>query len=252
MGGVFGFFGGRGREEFEPLLRCDFGLDEVVGEVPVLRDRDLAVLDDQKVPRGPLVQALKRAQGRRKVVVGQITPKRHRIERLGDPRVDEKGAEGSPRTSTHNICPATKAGAPYPSALLFARAFSTPSGVIGGSVMRTPIARSLHHRDHPWTQGGDQTAFEVRRALSKRPYASQDRAVHLGRAHPGEVLLQPVIIDGVWAEQFVGEGVLRQAIAALRGPLGDDAKHPEYIDPPCFADPAAYHDLVSFRTSAPP
>ena len=31
-----------------------------------------------------------------------------------------------------------------------------------------------------------------------------------------------MIIDGVWAEQFVGEGVLWQAIAALRGALGDE------------------------------
>jgi len=46
---------------------------------------------------------------------------------------------------------------------------------------------------------------------------------------PGEVLSQRTLIDGVWAEQFVGEAVLRNTVAALRGALGDDARRPTYI-----------------------
>jgi DNA-binding winged helix-turn-helix (wHTH) protein/TolB-like protein len=48
--------------------------------------------------------------------------------------------------------------------------------------------------------------------------------------HPDDVLSHETLIDGVWAEQFVGEGVLRQTIAALRDALGDDAKDPTFIE----------------------
>jgi DNA-binding winged helix-turn-helix (wHTH) protein len=48
--------------------------------------------------------------------------------------------------------------------------------------------------------------------------------------HPGEVLSREAIIDAVWAEDFVGEGVLRRAITVLREALGDDAKKPTYIE----------------------
>jgi DNA-binding winged helix-turn-helix (wHTH) protein/predicted esterase len=56
-----------------------------------------------------------------------------------------------------------------------------------------------------------------------------DLLVFLAR-RPGEVLSQQAIIDGVWAAEFVGEGVLRRAITVLREALGDDAKNPAYID----------------------
>jgi TolB-like protein/DNA-binding winged helix-turn-helix (wHTH) protein/Tfp pilus assembly protein PilF len=48
--------------------------------------------------------------------------------------------------------------------------------------------------------------------------------------HAGEVLSREAIIDAVWAEDFVGEGVLRRAITVLRDALGDDARNPSYIE----------------------
>jgi serine/threonine-protein kinase len=56
-----------------------------------------------------------------------------------------------------------------------------------------------------------------------------DLLVFLAR-HPGEVLSQQAIIDGVWAEEYVGEGVLRRAVASLREALGDDAMEPTHIE----------------------
>lgn len=47
---------------------------------------------------------------------------------------------------------------------------------------------------------------------------------------PGEVLSRETLIDGVWRRQFVGEAVLRNAVAALRRALGDRADHPTYIE----------------------
>jgi serine/threonine-protein kinase len=58
---------------------------------------------------------------------------------------------------------------------------------------------------------------------------AMDVLVFLAR-HPGEVLPREAIIDAVWAEDFVGEGVLRRAITVLREALGDDAKNPSYIE----------------------
>jgi TolB-like protein/DNA-binding winged helix-turn-helix (wHTH) protein/Tfp pilus assembly protein PilF len=58
---------------------------------------------------------------------------------------------------------------------------------------------------------------------------AMDLLVFLAR-RPGEVLSHQALIDGVWAEQFVGEAVLRQTIAALREALGDDARDPTYIE----------------------
>jgi DNA-binding winged helix-turn-helix (wHTH) protein len=48
--------------------------------------------------------------------------------------------------------------------------------------------------------------------------------------HPGEVLSRETIIDAVWSEQFVGEAVIRRAIASLRRALGDDARNPRFIE----------------------
>ncbi len=47
---------------------------------------------------------------------------------------------------------------------------------------------------------------------------------------PGEVLSRETLIDGVWRKRFVGEAVLRNAVAALRRALGDRAAHPTYIE----------------------
>jgi formylglycine-generating enzyme required for sulfatase activity/dienelactone hydrolase len=44
------------------------------------------------------------------------------------------------------------------------------------------------------------------------------------------VVSHEAIIDAVWAQQYVGEGVLRRAVASLREALGDDAKSPTYIE----------------------
>ncbi len=70
------------------------------------------------------------------------------------------------------------------------------------------------------TRGADSVQLEPR---------AMDVLVFLAR-HPGEVLSQQAIVDGVWAEEFVGDGVLRKAVAALRDALGDDAKEPTYIE----------------------
>jgi len=47
---------------------------------------------------------------------------------------------------------------------------------------------------------------------------------------PGEVLSRQTLIDGVWRKRFVGEAVLRNAVAALRRALGDRAHDPSYIE----------------------
>ena len=48
--------------------------------------------------------------------------------------------------------------------------------------------------------------------------------------YPGEVLSREALIDGVWHKKFVGEAVLRNAVAALRRALGDRTDHPSYIE----------------------
>jgi DNA-binding winged helix-turn-helix (wHTH) protein/dienelactone hydrolase len=70
------------------------------------------------------------------------------------------------------------------------------------------------------TRGSETVTLEPR---------AMDLLTFLAR-HAGKVVSRETIIDAVWAEQYVGEGVLRQAIAALRSALGDDAKNPTYIE----------------------
>jgi DNA-binding winged helix-turn-helix (wHTH) protein len=70
------------------------------------------------------------------------------------------------------------------------------------------------------TRGDDTVALEPR---------LMDLLLLLAR-HPGEVLSPEATIDAVWAQQFVGEGLLRRAVASLREALGDDAKAPTYIE----------------------
>lgn len=56
-----------------------------------------------------------------------------------------------------------------------------------------------------------------------------DLLVVLAR-HPREVLSRDELIDSVWQREFVGEAVLRNAVAALRRALGDRADDPTYIE----------------------
>jgi len=56
-----------------------------------------------------------------------------------------------------------------------------------------------------------------------------DLLVYLAH-HQGEVLSRETLIDGVWQTQFVGEAALRNAVAALRRALGDNADSPNYIE----------------------
>jgi TolB-like protein/DNA-binding winged helix-turn-helix (wHTH) protein len=92
---------------------------------------------------------------------------------------------------------------------------------------------SIEHRD-PFRLGdwlvepllnrltrGDESVHLEPRAMDLLVFLAQ---------HPGEVLSRETLIDGVWAEQFVGEAVLRQTIAALRDALGDDAREPTFIE----------------------
>jgi serine/threonine protein kinase len=70
------------------------------------------------------------------------------------------------------------------------------------------------------TRGSESVTLEPR---------AMDLLAFLAR-HAGKVVSRETIIDAVWAQQFVGEAVLRQTIAALRSALGDDAKNPTYIE----------------------
>jgi transcriptional activator of cad operon len=48
--------------------------------------------------------------------------------------------------------------------------------------------------------------------------------------HPGEVLAKAQIIDAIWGDVFVAEGVLVRSVSELRRILEDDAKNPRYIE----------------------
>jgi DNA-binding winged helix-turn-helix (wHTH) protein len=48
--------------------------------------------------------------------------------------------------------------------------------------------------------------------------------------HAGELVERQQLIDTVWATEYVSENILTRAIAELREALGDDAKHPTYIE----------------------
>ena len=46
----------------------------------------------------------------------------------------------------------------------------------------------------------------------------------------GEVVTKNDLIDGVWEGRIISEGTLTNTIAELRSALGDDARHPTYIE----------------------
>jgi DNA-binding winged helix-turn-helix (wHTH) protein len=45
----------------------------------------------------------------------------------------------------------------------------------------------------------------------------------------GQVVAKATLLDTVWAETTVSEGILTTCLRTLRSALGDDAKHPRYI-----------------------
>jgi len=48
--------------------------------------------------------------------------------------------------------------------------------------------------------------------------------------HAGELVERRQIVDSVWATEYLSDNTLTHAIAELRNALGDDVKHPAYID----------------------
>jgi DNA-binding winged helix-turn-helix (wHTH) protein len=61
-----------------------------------------------------------------------------------------------------------------------------------------------------------------------RPRA-MDVLVHLAVA-AGKLASKQQLIDAVWQTEFVSDHALTQVIAELRAALGDDARHPTYIE----------------------
>jgi DNA-binding winged helix-turn-helix (wHTH) protein len=53
--------------------------------------------------------------------------------------------------------------------------------------------------------------------------------VHLAE-RPGELVSKRDLVDAVWQVEVVSDGTLTRAIALLRKALGDDARHPRYIE----------------------
>jgi len=53
--------------------------------------------------------------------------------------------------------------------------------------------------------------------------------VHLAE-RPGELVSKRELVDAVWQVEVVSDGTLTRAIALLRKALGDDARHPRYIE----------------------
>lgn len=56
-----------------------------------------------------------------------------------------------------------------------------------------------------------------------------DLLVYLAR-HTGQVVTKNDIIDAVWEGHIVANSALSRCMALLRGALGDDARHPRYIE----------------------
>ncbi len=56
-----------------------------------------------------------------------------------------------------------------------------------------------------------------------------DALVCLAR-HAGELVTRQQLVDEVWATEFISDNTLTHAIAELRSALGDDARHPSYIE----------------------
>jgi TolB-like protein len=56
-----------------------------------------------------------------------------------------------------------------------------------------------------------------------------DLLVYLAQ-RPGKVVSKDEILEAVWAKEFVSEGTLTHAVAVIRQTLGDDVRHPTYIE----------------------
>jgi len=69
-------------------------------------------------------------------------------------------------------------------------------------------------------RGGDRLALEPR---------TYDLLVHFVQ-HAGEVLSRDALLDAIWKDVHVGPHSLTQAVLQLRQALGDDPRHPQYIE----------------------
>jgi DNA-binding winged helix-turn-helix (wHTH) protein len=63
-------------------------------------------------------------------------------------------------------------------------------------------------------------------ALAPTPFAVLCALVR----KPGSLLTKNALLDEVWGHQFVSESVLKTVISELRTALGDDARHPRFIE----------------------
>jgi DNA-binding winged helix-turn-helix (wHTH) protein len=48
--------------------------------------------------------------------------------------------------------------------------------------------------------------------------------------HPGRLVTKEELLDSIWAGTFVGEGVLKVAVAEIRKALHDDSQSPRFIE----------------------
>src|SRR4029450_1821528 len=62
--------------------------------------------------------------------------------------------------------------------------------------------------------------------LAPRPFVGPGALAR----RPGSLLTKPALLDDVWGHQFVTDSVLKTAISEVRAALGEDPKHPRYIE----------------------
>jgi DNA-binding winged helix-turn-helix (wHTH) protein/predicted ATPase len=74
----------------------------------------------------------------------------------------------------------------------------------------------------------NECLWQDTRAISLRPKAFA--VLRLLLQHPGLLVTKQQVLDAVWPETFVGDGVLKDNIRQLREALGDDAESPIYIE----------------------
>jgi DNA-binding winged helix-turn-helix (wHTH) protein len=70
------------------------------------------------------------------------------------------------------------------------------------------------------SRGDEQVQLELK---------AMDVLVCLAR-HAGELVTRQQLVDEVWKAEFISDNTLTHAIAELRHALGDDARHPSYIE----------------------
>ncbi|MDP9140987.1 MAG: AAA family ATPase [Pseudomonadota bacterium] len=63
-------------------------------------------------------------------------------------------------------------------------------------------------------------------ALAPRPFGVLCALLH----KPGSLLTKHVLLDLVWGHRFVSDSVLKGAISDVRNALGDDPRHPRFIE----------------------